>query len=145
MEKVCGRCETSKDETAFTFKDKKANRRNSWCRSCMAAYDKIRHQRQDVRRRKKAEQKLRARENSRRAAEHLRGHPCVDCGETDIVVLEYDHVRGKKENDVTAMFSRHHWPAIQKEIAKCVVRCANCHRRKTAKERNSLRFQLSVA
>jgi len=42
---------------------------------------------------------------------------CVDCGESDRVVLEFDHVRGKK---------------IEQEMAKCEVRCANCHRRKTA-------------
>lgn len=111
----------------------------------MAAYDKVRHQRPDVRRRKNSERRARTVENSRRLAEHLKTHPCVDCAETDIVVLEYDHIRGKKDKDVAAMLGGSSWPTIQKEIAKCVVRCANCHRRKTAKERNSLRFQLSVA
>jgi len=64
---------------------------------------------------------------------YLATHPCVDCGETDIVVLDFDH-RGGKERHVTDMaragFSI---AAIQREIDKCEVRCANCHRRITAK------------
>jgi hypothetical protein len=57
----------------------------------------------------------------------------VDCGETDPVVLEFDHVRDKLKDIgymVTVGFS---WSAIQLEIEKCEVRCANCHRRKTAR------------
>ncbi|RTL07675.1 hypothetical protein EKK58_00560 [Candidatus Dependentiae bacterium] len=145
MEKVCGQCKISKDLTAFTFRNKKTDSRNTWCRTCMAAYDKVRHARRDVRHRKAKEQARRLEENQRGIIEHLKAHPCVDCGETDIVVLEYDHVRGKKRNNVSMMLGQNSWLTIQKEINKCEVRCANCHRRKTAKERNSKRFQLSVA
>ena len=65
--------------------------------------------------------------------DYLRLHPCVDCGETDIVVLQFDHLRDKKA-DVTALItSGATWAAIEREIAKCEIRCANCHRLETAR------------
>lgn len=67
--------------------------------------------------------------------EYLATHPCVDCGERDPVVLEFDHVRGEKEWEVAHMV-RCAYPIarIKAELLKCEVRCANCHRRKTAQQ-----------
>jgi hypothetical protein len=65
--------------------------------------------------------------------DYLREHPCVDCGEKDLIVLEFDHVRGEKIMEVRMMIG-HSLERIQTEIAKCEVRCANCHRRKTVKQ-----------
>lgn len=72
--------------------------------------------------------------------DYLRTHPCVDCGEDDVIVLEFDHVRGKKKRTVASMLVQgYSFEKILLEIAKCDVRCANCHRRKTAKKGNWLR------
>ena len=51
---------------------------------------------------------------------HLKANPCVDCGETDIIVLEFDAARKGVS-----------MKKLKDEIAKCEVRCSNCHRRKT--------------
>jgi hypothetical protein len=58
---------------------------------------------------------------------------CVDCGENDPIVLEFDHVEPKtKVRGVARMLSGHWaWEKVLAEINKCEVRCANCHRRKT--------------
>lgn len=61
---------------------------------------------------------------------YLRAHPCVDCGNDDIRVLEFDHVRGEKVAAVSKM-ALHLTVGLVKlkaEIAKCDIRCANCHR-----------------
>lgn len=63
---------------------------------------------------------------------YLCNHPCVDCGESDPVVLEFDHVRGEKVANVANLISgAGKFQRLMDEIAKCDVRCANCHRRKT--------------
>lgn len=72
---------------------------------------------------------------TKRVIEYLREHPCVDCGETDIVVLEFDHVRGEKRFCISEMMAYSYpWSSVLAEIEKCEVRCANCHRRRTAYE-----------
>jgi hypothetical protein len=57
---------------------------------------------------------------------------CVDCGERDPIVLDFDHVRGEKRENIARMYN---WntESVRVELAKCEVRCANCHRRMTAK------------
>jgi hypothetical protein len=68
-------------------------------------------------------------------AGYLREHPCVDCGESDIVVLHFDHCRGVKVRNISSMVKRRYsLSTIEAEIAKCDVRCANCHARRTAQQ-----------
>lgn len=66
--------------------------------------------------------------------EYLRNRECIDCGERDPMVLEFDHVRGEKFGNIGTMLSRYCWARIVRELEKCEVRCANCHRRKTARD-----------
>lgn len=69
----------------------------------------------------------------RRMLEYLWQHPCVDCWERDPVVLEFDHRGGKQETVSNMLLNYCDWARIQHELSKCDVRCANCHRRRTAK------------
>ena len=59
--------------------------------------------------------------------------PCTDCGvQYPSYVMEFDHVRGTKELDVSVMCSNlYSIEKIQEEIAKCELVCANCHRERT--------------
>jgi hypothetical protein len=63
--------------------------------------------------------------------EFFRERPCVDCGETDPLVLEFDHLGHKRFNIAKGLRDRN-WAPVLDEIAKCDVVCANCHRRRTA-------------
>lgn len=65
---------------------------------------------------------------------YLKAHPCTDCGETDPIILEFDHVgeAGTKKFNISDATRRGYgMNKIKAEIEKCEVRCANCHRKKT--------------
>ena len=65
--------------------------------------------------------------------EFLQRHPCIDCGTTDVLVLTFDHVRGEKRATISNL--AHNCASLLSltdEIAKCEVRCFNCHARRTA-------------
>ncbi len=69
--------------------------------------------------------------------EYLKNHPCVDCKNTDIRVLEFDHLKDKVDCVMKMVKDLKPWIIIEKEISKCEIRCANCHKIKTYK--NSFR------
>jgi len=68
-------------------------------------------------------------------ASYFATHPCVDCGEPDAEVLEFDHREPlKKSGHVSRMIADGLKLELNiAEVAKCDVRCCNCHRRKTRK------------
>lgn len=74
-------------------------------------------------------------------AKYLKEHPCLDCGESDVLVLEFDHVRGEKKFNLSRGFnSLTAWERVLEEIEKCEVRCRNCHARKTAKQQGWYKY-----
>lgn len=79
--------------------------------------------------------KERRRKNAEYANDWLRAHPCVDCGENDIDVLQFDHVRGKYAGISQLIQAQVSTQRLQEEIDKCDVRCANCHLRETKRRR----------
>ncbi len=75
----------------------------------------------------------RIRRNQAWVYQYLMEHPCSDCGEQDPIVLEFDHVRGVKDKAVSALTNQGYaLKRVIDEAKKCDVRCANCHRRRTA-------------
>lgn len=64
---------------------------------------------------------------------YLCEHPCVDCGNGDVRVLEFDHRDGTSKEAPVAVLARDAFSRerILREIGKCEVRCANCHRIRT--------------
>ena len=65
--------------------------------------------------------------------DYLEDNPCVDCGETDPIVLEFDHRPGVEKlfNIASIVRDKITMKKLVAEIEKCDVRCANCHRRVT--------------
>jgi len=135
--KRCYDCGLVKPIEAFAFANKARGTRQARCRSCHATYRRQHYVRnRDVYIRREVGRIKRNREQNRSLIrEYLRAHPCVDCGETDIVTLQFDHRdRLTKRTEVALLVVRKSWSIVLAEIAKCDVRCANCHRRRTASQ-----------
>jgi len=84
--------------------------------------------------RQQAAQKRHRQKNFAKFIEYLQSHPCVDCGETDIRVLQFDHLpqfEKKFEIGRAITGSTRKWEVILEEINKCEVVCANDHLRRT--------------
>src|SRR5947209_10694251 len=136
MDKTCTRCRRTLNQAEFNFKNRARGRRHSHCKSCSRALVRDHYSRNTEYYVNKAvaRNRLRRRALLDRLVAYLQAHPCVDCGEDDPVVLDFDHIDpATKKFDIAAMIKdAWGWRTIEAEIAKCAVRCANCHRRRTA-------------
>ena len=132
--KVCPRCEEEKPLIEFA---PSGNGRSTYCRPCKQTYDRAYWQKTKARRndQKKLNKAAVKERNFLYVLAWLNTHPCLDCGEVDPVVLEFDHVDpSTKSANISEMVDRaNSIRTIQTEIDKCEVVCANCHRRRTAK------------
>lgn len=137
--KTCTRCGEARALDQFPpIRRSEPDKLQKWCRACFAEANTRNywnnHEREKARLLLQTTRKREA--NRSRAIEYLMSHPCVDCGEADIVVLQFDHLRDKTFNVSTMIANGTSWPRIEVEMAKCVVRCANCHRLRTAQDWN---------
>lgn len=131
--KVCTHCKQSKENSEFGFKYKSRNILKSHCKTCSRAYIQnhyYNNREYYLLKAKKRNEKIRL-VLRRYMWDYLKAHPCVDCGEKDPVVLEFDHFRDKL-TAVSGLIRYASLSTLQNEIEKCEIRCANCHRRKTA-------------
>lgn len=61
----------------------------------------------------------------------LKAAPCSDCGGTfPPCAMDFDHVRGEKRRGIAAAIGRSR-AALLRELEKCELVCANCHRIRT--------------
>ena len=123
----------------FAFADLLSGKRQSHCRRCQATYRRQHYlaNRDEYIEREAARIKTRRERTRARICDFLGSHPCVDCDETDPLVLQFDHRDpAKKVLEVGILAASRSWTTILTEIKKCEVRCANCHRRRTARQFN---------
>lgn len=138
--KKCGMksCQVPLEEQQFNKNKTRKDGLSSICRICSKersrryyAENTIEHKKAVFTRNRRLRQ-----DNLRKVYDYLSENFCVVCNEKDITVLEFDHLRDKDKN-ISELVSRGcGWETIKAEIEKCQVLCANCHRRKTAKDQN---------
>jgi hypothetical protein len=147
--KKCSDCKQTLPISEFTKNPSKSDGFQTTCKNCKkiynAAYYRVNKHRYNIYTpAKAARRKILAQKTKQFVLDYLKTHPCVDCGEPDTIVLQFDH-QGNKIASISQMIT---WGSsikrIQNEIKKCEVVCANCHTRRTAVQFNWWRAQPSV-
>ena len=144
-----GRCNwstrSSKSLNKFSINKTKKYGRQGKCKICTRKYhNEVWYPKRKVKRAKhiNLRKKELKKKNYLRIVKNYFAKGCVDCGEKDSRVLEFDHVRGIKKKlegrrGVMGLVSQGYtWKTIKKEIDKCEVRCRNCHKIRTYKQFN---------
>lgn len=132
--KKCTRCKRIKALNEFNYKSRIRRILSAHCRSCSSLYVRnhyLRNKQYYLDKARKRNLKIKE-EVQEYVREYLSSHPCVDCNERDILVLEFDHQRDKISSVSKMTKGYASLDMVKNEVAKCEVRCANCHRRKTA-------------
>lgn len=134
--KICSGCrhEFPATQEFFNVDNSRAAKLSPYCRPCHRANNRLRDRKPSYKLRKQ-KKRVAARlfVNS-----YLINNPCISCGETNIICLQFDHLDPtKKEHNVSNMIGKGmSHIKIQAEIDKCQVLCANCHFIKTSQQFN---------
>ena len=113
LTKKCSRCGNIKPLGDFNICTKNTtDGRAYWCKECVNKHAKFR--------REQARTFIR---------EYKKTHPCIECGETDIHLLQFHHINpDTKRYCISDMIrQRSGIETIKTEIDKCCVLCVNCH------------------
>ena len=126
MFKRCVTCHLERSVTEFNRRAASPDGLQARCRSCARTWyvdNRHVHQQNTAQRTREVR-----REYQRRLAAYFLDHPCVDCGETDVRCLEFDHEDPslKVGNVARLLAYAVPWKRIEEEIAKCSVRCGRC-------------------
>lgn len=147
-ERRCRVCGEMRPTQEFAVKNKRTGRRATICRECQAAYSRehYRKNKPTYLTRGKRNKKVYRRQNRLRLIEYLRGKTCIDCGEADPLNLDFDHRDAREKDDnVGRLVGTGQWTRVEVEIAKCEIRCGNCHRRRTAEQFGWAKRRLQIA
>jgi hypothetical protein len=144
--KICKTCQVEKPLEEFSFSNKEKTKYRPHCKICYSQYQHgqyLKDPEKYIRRATIRNNEIRPR-NIKYVFDYLQEHPCIDCGEKHPIKLEFDHRDGKEKKAGIAELLQGTPPIseIQEEIDKCDVRCSNCHKVKTAIERNWTMYQL---
>jgi len=119
---VCAKCRTSKDIEEF-------HKNQRWCKKCSS--DASKEWYQDNKDHKNRLAQTRVMKLRVWLVEMKQGMGCHFCKEDYFRCLEFHHTNSEeKEHNVSDMVANGFGKeAIQREMAKCICVCSNCHRK----------------
>lgn len=140
--KTCSKCGLEKNESEYYVKDSKSNRLHAHCKSCYREHRKTFYAKHYVmygdsyRERARLRRAAARNEFRNKMLGYLEGKSCVICGENDIRTFELDHLDPSQKLFSISQAVRlgYKWNEVEKELLKCRILCANCHKKHTAEQ-----------
>lgn len=141
--KLCRGCNTEKSLDEFGKNSSKKDGRQTQCKDCRNRYAASWYKdNSELHKQRVAPAKKRALDRNRAALWGILEEAiCEDCGESDPLVLEFDHTN-EKDAGVSTLHSGS-LPRMLDEIKKCDIVCANCHRKRTYNRSGCWRIDIS--
>lgn len=126
--KVCYSCKQKKDESEFARNPARKDGLNSNCRKCHSNYRKDHYEKNRQKYiDKAARNKIAFKVEFAKFKKTLK---CSKCSETETCCLDFHHVDStKKDMAISELVQLGNIERLKTELAKCIVLCANCHRK----------------
>lgn len=132
MDKKCSKCGELKPITDYSKCSGNKSGKHTYCKSCATKnardwYSKNKSNPEVAERLKKNWQQRAA--AIQIFVENLKAkYGCCVCGEKDGCCLDFHHLLGKEDN-VSELVRRKSLKRLAEEMNKCIILCANCHRK----------------
>lgn len=129
--KKCPKCCLTKPHADFNKSAKRNDGLQIYCRLCSKEQSKSHYDKNKPYYYSKVQKD---RQRNKEYVKAARNKPCTDCGVNyPWYIMDFDHLESStKVIDVCSMVNRaYSIENIQKEIDKCELVCANCHRART--------------
>lgn len=141
--KLCSKCKRELPLENFRWKDKAKGKKHSQCKECQSQSDKKYYQ-ESLERRIAVRQRAESQKNSNiEYVEFLKQKGCCKCGDKRTYVLDFHHKNPNEKIDTICQMTKSaSIDNLDKEIKKCVLFCANCHREYHYLERQNDNFTI---
>lgn len=129
LTKICSKCGEEFPIECFVFKDKSKNRRSPRCIKCDRDSKRESYHKHYESNKEKFQARRKYYENNNKEyIKNIKNCGCAICDEKDIACLDFHHLRDKEFN-IANEIKNLSIDNLKKEIDKCIVLCANCHRK----------------
>ena len=127
--KICTKCGLEKPLTEFNFKNKAKGKLQAQCKECQRKRERELYNMSYKQKNKdRYNQNRRAyRSKMRDIINKAKECGCACCGETELCCLDFHHLHDKEF--VISAGTEVSLERLLAELEKCVVLCANCHRK----------------
>ena len=129
--KICSTCKAEKERTAFNKNKAKKDGLSNTCRECSnkTSKDHYNKNKKDYIKRARIRSNEQVRLNKINVSKIKEEGHCLHCEEEEKACLDYHHLRDKDKSISRMVHTGICWERIKREIDKCILVCANCHRK----------------
>jgi hypothetical protein len=128
--KHCKKCNTTKHKIDFNKNRTNSDGLQAHCRLCQKKADSASYKKSAIRRAKVAEQGRLAKERGKSLVQrYKRMCKCRVCREDEPIALDLHHLDPSTKEDNPSRLYGYSFKKLKEEVRKCIVLCANCHRK----------------